>query len=151
MESFKNQIVFDAIPSTFISKNPVGSSNKNVKIKNLFYCIYGCYVKSTKEYIVMHQIFKKINKRKDKTFYFKKIEEEILSFKDKTKVMKYISDYLWNFSEHERVSNLMVENKIELTEKNLASIIDSWYIKIIEYFTSLEQLNALNNLAKKNN
>lgn len=147
MESIKNikyQVVFDAIPSFFVSKAPPAP-----KIKNLFYCIYGCYVKQLKEYIVVDQIYKKVNKRKSKDFYFEKIGGDALSFKDKTKVMKYISEYLWRFNEHERIANMMVQNKKELTEVELNSLLETWYSKIKEYYLSLEQLNALNNLAEK--
>jgi hypothetical protein len=144
LKNLKYQVVFDAIPSLLISKVTPAS-----KIKNLFYCIYGCYIKHSKEYIVVDQVYKKVNKRNGKGCYFEKVDGAALSFKDKTKVMKYISEYLWKFSEHKRISNLMVQNKKELTELELNSILDVWYSKIQDYYLSLEQLSALNNLAKK--
>lgn len=145
-KNLKYQVVFDAIPSSLISK-----ATPETRVKNLFYCIYGCYLKHSQEYIVVDQIYKKINKRKDKGGYFERVGGDALTFKDKTKVMKYISEYLWQFSEHKRISNIMVQNKMELTESELNSLLDVWYSKIKEYYLSLEQLSALNNLAKKLN
>jgi hypothetical protein len=95
-------VMFGAVP-----KRLVGDLSKKFskrKTKNLFYIIFGVYLKESDQYIVFTSVFKSSKKRVEGQ-WFSEIMVDSAVFEDKQKVLDYLYDFMDNFEEHERIIN----------------------------------------------
>jgi hypothetical protein len=124
-------VMFGAVP-----KRLVGDISKKFnkrKTKNLFYIIFGVYLKESKQYIVFSSVFKSSKKKIDNQ-WFSEVMVDSAVFEDKQKVLDYLYDFMGHFEEHERIINeeIMSMGMIEAIEAFNYLLI--WNKGIFDYF-----------------
>lgn len=102
LDGLNLDVMFAAVP-----KRLVGDISKKFnkrKTKNLFYIIFGVYLKESNQYIVFTSVFKS-SKKKIEGQWFSEIMVDSAVFEDKQKVLDYLYDFMDNFENHERIIN----------------------------------------------
>ena len=124
-------VMFGAVPKRLVSD--VSKKFNKRKTKNLFYIIFGVYLKESNQYIVFTSVFKS-SKKKIEGQWFSEVMVDSAVFDDKQKVLDYLYDFMDDFDEHERIINeeimtLGMMPAIEAFEYLLA-----WNKGIFDYF-----------------
>jgi hypothetical protein len=124
-------VMFGAVP-----KRLVGDLSKKFskrKTKNLFYIIFGVYLKESDQYIVFTSVFKSSKKRVEGQ-WFSEVMVDSAVFEDKQKVLDYLYDFMDHFEEHERIINeeIMSMGMMEAMEAFQYLLI--WNKGIFDYF-----------------
>lgn len=124
-------VMFGAVP-----KRLVGDISKKFnkrKTKNLFYIIFGVYLKESQQYIVFTSVFKSSKKKIDEQ-WFSEVMVDSAVFEDKQKVLDYLYDFMDNFEEHERIINeeIMSLGMMEAIEAFQYLLV--WNKGIFDYF-----------------
>lgn len=102
LEGLHLDVMFGAVPKRLIGD--VSKKFNKRKTKNLFYIIFGVYLKESKQYIVFTSVFKSSKKKIDNQ-WFSEIMVDSAVFEDKQKVLDYLYDFMDNFEDHERIIN----------------------------------------------
>lgn len=95
-------IMFGAVPKCLISDNSKKFNKR--KTKNLFYIIFGVFLKESNQYIIFNSVFKS-SKKKIENQWFSEIMVDSAVFEDKQQVLDYLYDFIDNFEPHERIIN----------------------------------------------
>ena len=125
-------VMFGAVP-----KRLVGDTSKKFnkrKTKNLFYIIFGVYLKESNQYIVFTSVFKSSKKKVDKHNWFTEVMVDSAVFEDKQKVLDYLYDFMDAFGDHDRIINeeIMTMGTMEAIEAFEYLLI--WNKGIFDYF-----------------
>lgn len=102
LEGLHLDVMFGAVPKRLISDTSKKFNKR--KTKNLFYIIFGVYLKESDQYIVFTSVFK-TSKKKIQNQWFSEIMVDSAIFDDKQKVLNYLYDFIDNFEKHERILN----------------------------------------------
>jgi hypothetical protein len=124
-------VMFGAVP-----KRLVGDLSKKFskrKTKNLFYIIFGVYLKESDQYIVFTSVFKSSKKRVEGQ-WFSEIMVDSAVFEDKQKVLDYLYDFMDNFEEHERIINEEIMGMGIMPAIEIFKYLLVWNKGIFEYF-----------------
>jgi hypothetical protein len=124
-------VMFGAVP-----KRLVGDLSKKFskrKTKNLFYIIFGVYLKESDQYIVFTSVFKSSKKRVEGQ-WFSEIMVDSAVFEDKQKVLDYLYDFMDNFEEHERIINEEIMGMGMMPAIEVFQYLLIWNKGIFDYF-----------------
>jgi hypothetical protein len=124
-------VMFGAVP-----KRLIGDLSKKFnkrKTKNLFYIIFGVYLKESNQYIVFTSVFKS-SKKKINNQWFSEIMVDSAVFEDKQKVLDYLYDFMDNFEEHERIINEEIMSMGVMPATQAFEYLLLWNKGIFDYF-----------------
>lgn len=124
-------VMFGAVP-----KRLVGDISKKFskrKTKNLFYIIFGVYLKESDQYIVFASVFKSSKKRVEGQ-WFSEIMVDSAVFEDKQKVLDYLYDFMDNFEDHERIINEEIMSMGMMPAIEAFEYLLVWNKGIFDYF-----------------
>ena len=132
LEGLHLDVMFGAVP-----KRLVGDLSKKYnkrKTKNLFYIIFGVYLKESNQYIVFTSVFKSSKNKVDKHNWFTEVMVDSAVFEDKQKVLDYLYDFMDAFGDHDRIINeeIMTMRTMEATEAFEYLLI--WNKGLFDYF-----------------
>ena len=132
LEGLHLDVMFGAVP-----KRLVGDLSKKFnkrKTKNLFYIIFGVYLKESNQYIVFTSVFKSSKKKVDKHNWFTEVMVDSAVFEDKQKVLDYLYDFMDSFGDHDRIINeeIMTMGSMEAIEAFEYLLV--WNKGIFDYF-----------------
>jgi hypothetical protein len=102
LEGLNLDVMFGAVPKRLVSD--VSKKFNKRKTKNLFYIIFGVYLKESQQYIVFTSVFKS-SKKKIGNQWFDEVMVDSAVFEEKQEVLDYLYDFMDNFEEHERIIN----------------------------------------------
>ena len=125
-------VMFGAVPKRLVAD--VSKKFSKRKTKNLFYVIFGVYLKESSQYIVFTSVFKSSKKKVDETNWFSEVMVDSAVFEEKQKVLDYLYDFTDNFEPHERIINeeIMGMGMMEAIEAFQYLLI--WNKGIFDYF-----------------
>lgn len=125
-------VMFGAVPKRLVSD--VSKKFNKRKTKNLFYIIFGVYLKESNQYIVFTSVFRSGKKKIDGENWFSDVMVDSAVFEDKQKVLDYLYDFMDNFEPHERIINeeIMSMGMMPATEAFHYLLI--WNRGIFDYF-----------------
>jgi len=103
LEGLHLDVMFGAVPKRLIGD--ISKKFNKRKTKNLFYIIFGVYLKESNQYIIFTSVFKSLKKRTNDKNLFSEIMVDSAVFEDKQKVLDYLYDFMDSFEEHERIIN----------------------------------------------
>lgn len=125
-------VMFGAVP-----KRLVGDISKKFnkrKTKNLFYIIFGVYLKESDQYIVFTSVFRSTKKKNIDGNLFSDIMVDSAVFDDQQKVLNYLYDFIGNFEEHERIINEEIMNMGIMEASEAFNYLLIWNKGIFDYF-----------------
>ena len=131
LEGLHLDVMFGAVP-----KRLVGDVSKRFnkrKTKNLFYIIFGVYLKESNQYIVFTSVFKS-SKKKIEGQWFSEIMVDSAVFEDKQKVLDYLYDFMDSFEEHERIINEEIMSMGTMPAIEAFQYLLIWNKGIFDYF-----------------
>jgi hypothetical protein len=125
-------VMFGAVPKRLVGD--VSKKFNKRKTKNLFYIIFGVYLKESKQYVVFTSVFKSSKKKVDQHNWFSEVMVDSAVFDDKQKVLDYLYDFMDSFEEHERIINeeIMSLGMMEAIEAFQYLLV--WNKGIFDYF-----------------
>ena len=132
LEGLHLDVMFGAVPKRLVGD--VSKKYNKRKTKNLFYIIFGVYLKESNQYIVFTSVFKSSKKKVDKHNWFTEVVVDSAVFEDKQKVLDYLYDFMDAFGDHDRIINeeIMTMGTMEATEAFQYLLI--WNKGIFDYF-----------------
>ena len=132
LEGLHLDVMFGAVPKRLVGD--VSKKYNKRKTKNLFYIIFGVYLKESNQYIVFTSVFKSSKKKVDKHNWFTEVMVDSAVFEDKQKVLDYLYDFMDAFGDHDRIINeeIMTMKTMEATEAFEYLLI--WNKGIFDYF-----------------
>jgi hypothetical protein len=125
-------IMFGAVPKRLVSD--VSKNFSKRKTKNLFYIIFGVFLKESKQYIVFSSVFKSSKKKIDENNFFSEILVDSAVFNDKQKVLDYLYDFIGNFEIHDRIINEELMMMSEMPAIDAFNYLLDWNKGIFDYF-----------------
>jgi hypothetical protein len=131
LDGLNLDVMFGAVPKRLVSD--ISKKYNKRKTKNLFYIIFGVYLKESSQYIVFTSVFKSSKKKIDNQ-WFSEVMVDSAVFEDKQKVLDYLYDFMGHFEEHERIINeeIMSMGMMEAIEAFNYLLI--WNKGIFDYF-----------------
>ncbi len=131
LEGLHLDVMFGAVPKRLVAD--MSKKFNKRKTKNLFYIIFGVFLKESNQYIVFTSVFKS-SKKKIEGQWFSEVMVDSAVFEDKQKVLDYLYDFMDNFEEHERIINeeIMSMGIMEAIEAFRYLLI--WNKGIFDYF-----------------
>ena len=96
-------VMFGAVPKYLVGD--ISKKFNKRKIKNLFYIIFGVYLKESNQYIIFTSVFRSQKKKTNEDNWFSDVMVDSAVFEDKQKVLDYLYDFINDFTEHERIIN----------------------------------------------
>lgn len=132
LEGLHLDVMFGAVPKRLVGD--VSKTYNKRKTKNLFYIIFGVYLKESNQYIVFTSVFKSSKKKVDKHNWFTEVMVDSAVFEDKQKVLDYLYDFMDAFGDHDRIINeeIMTMGTMEAIEAFEYLLI--WNKGIFDYF-----------------
>ena len=132
LEGLHLDVMFGAVPKRLVGD--VSKKYNKRKTKNLFYIIFGVYLKESNQYIVFTSVFKSSKKKVDKHNWFTEVMVDSAVFEDKQKVLDYLYDFMGAFGDHDRIINeeIMTMGTMEAVEAFEYLLI--WNKGIFDYF-----------------
>jgi hypothetical protein len=124
-------VMFGAVP-----KRLVGDISKKFnkrKTKNLFYIIFGVYLKESNQYIVFTSVFKSSKKKIDGQ-WFSEVMVDSAVFEDKQKVLDYLYDFMDHFEDHDRIINEEIMSMGMMPAIEAFQYLLVWNKGIFDYF-----------------
>lgn len=103
LQGFNLDVMFGAVPKRLVGDDSKRYSKR--KTKNLFYIIFGIYLKESSQYLVFTSVFKSSKKKVDGENWFTEVIVDSVVFEDKQKVLDYLYDFIDSFGDHERIIN----------------------------------------------
>ena len=125
-------VMFGAVPKRLVAD--VSKKFNKRKTKNLFYVIFGVYLKESDQYIVFTSVFKSSKKKVDETNWFSEIMVDSAVFEDKQKVLDYLYDFMDNFEIHERIINEEIMSMGMMPAIEAFQYLLIWNKGIFDYF-----------------
>jgi hypothetical protein len=131
LDGLNLDVMFGAVPKRLVAD--ISKKFNKRKNKNLFYIIFGVFLKESSQYIVFTSVFKSSNKKIDNQ-WFSEVMVDSAVFEDKQKVLDYLYDFMDHFEEHERIINeeIMSMGMMEAMEAFQYLLI--WNKGIFDYF-----------------
>lgn len=124
-------VMFGAVPKRLVAD--VSKKFNKRKTKNLFYIIFGVYLKESKQYIVFSSVFKSSKKKIDNQ-WFSEVMVDSAVFEDKQKVLDYLYDFMGNFEDHERIINEEIMSMGMIEAMEAFNYLLLWNKGIFDYF-----------------
>jgi hypothetical protein len=125
-------VMFGAVPKRLIADTSKKFNKR--KTKNLFYIIFGVFLKESNQYIVFTSVFKSSKKKVDESNWFSEIIVDSAVFEDKQKVLDYLYDFMDNFEPHERIINEEIMSLGIMPAMETFEYLLLWNKGIFEYF-----------------
>jgi hypothetical protein len=125
-------VMFGAVPKRLVAD--VSKKFNKRKTKNLFYIIFGVYLKESNQYIVFTSVFKSSKKKIDGENWFSDVMVDSAVFEDKQKVLDYLYDFMDNFETHERIINEEIMNMGMMPAVDVFHYLVIWNKGIFDYF-----------------
>lgn len=124
-------VMFGAVPKRLVAD--ISKKFNKRKTKNLFYIIFGVYLKESNQYIVFTSVFKSSKKKIDNQ-WFSEVMVDSAVFEDKQKVLDYLYDFMDNFEEHERIINEEIMSLGMMPAIEAFQYLLLWNKEIFDYF-----------------
>ena len=124
-------VMFGAVPKRLVGD--VSKKFNKRKTKNLFYIIFGVYLKESNQYIVFTSVFKS-SKKKIEGQWFSEVMVDSAVFDDKQKVLDYLYDFMDNFEDHERIINEEIMSMGMMPAIEAFQYLLIWNKGIFDYF-----------------
>lgn len=127
-------VMFAAVP-----KDLVGDISKKItkrKTQNLFYVIFGVFLKESSQYIIFSSIFQSVKKKEGKN-WFKEIVVDSAVFNDKQEVLDYLYDFIDQFSPHERILNEEIMSMGMMPAEKAFEYLLLWNSGVFTFFNEL--------------
>lgn len=131
-------VMFGAIPKHLVAD--VSKKFNKRKTKNLFYVIFGVFLKESNQYIIFTSVFKSSKKKIDNQ-WFSEVMVDSAVFEEKQDVLNYLYDFIDNFSEHERLLNEEIVQMGMMPASEVFEYLLEWNQGIFEYFNLYIQTN----------
>lgn len=125
-------VMFGAVPKRLIADTSKKFNKR--KTKNLFYIIFGVYLKESSQYVIFSSVYKSSKKKVDDNNWFSDIMVESAVFEDKQKVLDYLYDFIDNFETHERIINEEIMNMGMIPAIEAFEYLLMWNKGIFDYF-----------------
>lgn len=132
LEGLHLDVMFGAVPKRLV-KDLSKKFNKR-KTKNLFYIIFGVFLKESNQYIIFSSVFKSLKKKNEDGNLFTEIIVDSAVFDDKQKVLDYLYDFMDDFEDHERIINEEIMNIGLMPAAEAFDYLLLWNKGIFEYF-----------------
>jgi hypothetical protein len=140
-------VMFGAVPKRLISD--ISKKFNKRKNKNLFYIIFGVYLKESNQYIVFTSVFKSSKKKIDGQ-WFSEVMVDSAVFEEKQEVLNYLYDFMDNFEDHERIINEEIMSMGMMPAIEAFDYLLVWNKGIFDYFNLfIESQNKKTGLFKK--
>jgi hypothetical protein len=131
LQGLNLDVMFGAVPKRLVSD--VSKKFSKRKTKNLFYIIFGVYLKESSQYIVFTSVFKSSKKKIDQQ-WFSEIMVDSAVFEDKQKVLDYLYDFMDSFEEHDRIINEEIMSMGMMPATEVFQYLLLWNKGIFDYF-----------------
>ena len=131
LEGLHLDVMFGAVPKRLVGD--VSKKFNKRKTKNLFYIIFGVYLKESNQYIIFTSVFKS-SKKKIEGQWFSEVMVDSAVFDDKQKVLDYLYDFIDNFDEHQRIINEEIMNMGMMPAIEAFEYLLIWNKGIFDYF-----------------
>jgi hypothetical protein len=128
------EIMFAALPKYLVGD--ISKKFNKRKTKNLFYVIFGVFLKESNQYIVFSSIFKSKYNSLDKNL-FEEIMVDSAVYEDEQEVLNHIYDFINNFSDHERIINEEISKFEMMPAQEAFNYLLVWNKGIFDYFNLL--------------
>jgi len=132
LDNLHLDIMFGAVPKYLIGD--LSKKFNKRKTKNLFYIIFGVFLKESNQYIVFTSVFKSSKNKNIENNLFSEVMVDSAVFEDKQKVLDYIYDFVNNFEEHERIINEEIMNIGVMPATEVFEYLLIWNKGIFDYF-----------------
>jgi len=132
LEGLHLDVMFGAVPKRLIAD--ISKKFNKKKTKNLFYVIFGVYLKDSNQYIVFNSVFRSSTKQIDNQNWFSDIMVDSAIFDDKQKVLDYLYDFIDNFEDHERIINEEIMSMGMMPAIEAFDYLLDWNKGIFDYF-----------------
>jgi len=124
-------VMFGAVPKRLVSD--MSKKFNKRKNKNLFYIIFGVYLKESSQYIVFTSVFKS-SKKKVAGQWFSEVVVDSAVFEEKQEVLDYLYDFMDCFEEHERIINEEIMSMGIMPAIEAFNYLLLWNKGIFDYF-----------------
>jgi hypothetical protein len=131
LEGLNLDVMFGAVPKRLVAD--VSKKFNKRKTKNLFYIIFGVYLKESSQYIVFTSVFKSSRKKIDNQ-WFNEIMVDSAVFEKKQEVLDYLYDFMDTFEDHERIINEEIMNMGMMPAIETFEYLLIWNKGIFDYF-----------------
>jgi hypothetical protein len=131
LEGLNLDVMFGAVPKRLVAD--VSKKFSKRKTKNLFYIIFGVFLKESNQYIVFTSVFKSSKKKIDNQ-WFSEVMVDSVVFEDKQKVLDYLYDFMDSFEEHERIINEEIMSMGMMPAIDTFNYLLLWNKGIFDYF-----------------
>jgi hypothetical protein len=125
-------VMFGAVPKKLISD--ISKKFNKRKTKNLFYIIFGIYLKESNQYIVFTSVFKSSKKKNYGENWFSEVMVDSIVFEDKQEVLDYLYDFMDTFEQHERIINEEIMSMGLMPAIDAFQYLLEWNHGIFNYF-----------------
>ena len=125
-------VMFGAVPKRLVSD--VSKKFNKRKTKNLFYIIFGVFLKESNQYIVFTSVLKSQKKKVDGENWFSDVMVDSAVFEDKQKVLDYLYDFTDNFEPHDRIINEEIMSMGVMPAIEAFQYLLIWNKGIFDYF-----------------
>lgn len=141
-------VMFGAVPKRLVAD--VSKKFNKRKTKNLFYIIFGVFLKESSQYIVFTSVFKSSRKKVDGENWFSEVMVDSAVFEEKQEVLDYLYDFMDHFEEHERIINEEIMGMGMMPAIEAFNYLLIWNKGIFDYFNVfIETKNKKTGLFKK--
>jgi hypothetical protein len=131
LDGLNLDVMFGAVPKRLVADTSKKFNKR--KNKNLFYIIFGVFLKESNQYIVFTSVFKSSKKKIDNQ-WFSEVMVDSAVFEDKQKVLDYLYDFMGNFEEHERIINEEIMSMGMMPAIDAFHYLLVWNKGIFDYF-----------------
>jgi hypothetical protein len=131
LEGLNLDVMFGAVPKRLVGD--VSKKFNKRKTKNLFYIIFGVYLKESRQYIVFTSVFKS-SRKKIGNQWFAEIMVDSAVFEQKQEVLDYLYDFMDYFEEHERIINEEIMSMGMMPAIQTFEYLLLWNKGIFDYF-----------------
>jgi len=128
------EIMFGAVPRNLVADNSKKFNKR--KTKNLFYVIFGVFLKESNQYIVFSSVFKSKRNRINGDL-FEEIMIDSAVYEDEQDVLNHIYDFINNFSDHERFINEEIAKLEMMPAQEAFNYLVLWNKGVFDYFNDL--------------
>jgi hypothetical protein len=124
-------VMFGAVPKRLVAD--ISKKFNKRKTKNLFYIIFGVFLKESKQYIVFTSVFKSSKKKIDNQ-WFSEVMVDSAIFEEKQEVLDYLYDFIDNFEQHDRIINEEIMSLGMMPAIDAFNYLLLWNKGIFDYF-----------------
>ncbi len=125
-------VMFGAVPKCLVGD--LSKKFNKRKTKNLFYVIFGVYLKESNQYILFFSVFRSIKKQNSQSNLFTEVMVDSAVYEDKQKVLDHLYDFLDNFTEHKRIINEEIMSMGMIPAQEAFEYLLLWNKGIFDYF-----------------